>query len=158
MFLMETKNDNEFVKRKLQDLRYPNYFSVPPLGLSGGLSLLWKDGVDINILESSPNLIDTRVTYKGVSTFISFIYGASALENRAAFWTKLSAVGAARDAPWFFSGDFNDMLNNSEKVAALHGGKDPSLPSVLLSPNMDSGTSDTLAISCLGGEHDTSTL
>ncbi|CAG7880359.1 unnamed protein product, partial [Brassica rapa] len=85
------------------------------IGLSGGLCLLWKDGVDISILESSPNLIDTKVEFKGVSTFISFIYGAPAMENRAAFWAKLTEVGRNRDSPWLITGDFNDILNNSEK-------------------------------------------
>lgn len=113
---METKNEDEFIKRKLQDLRYPHYYSAPPIGLSGGLSLLWKDGIDVTVLEASPNLIDTRITFKGTSSFISFIYGAPPMENRASFWAKLTAVGAGRDSPWLITGDFNDILNNSEKV------------------------------------------
>lgn len=54
--------------------------------------------------------------FKGVSTFISFIYGAPAMENRAAFWAKLTELGRNRDSPWLISGDFNDILNNSEKT------------------------------------------
>ena len=116
MFLMETKNDDAFIKSKLQLIQFPNYFSVPPVGLSGGLSLFWKDGVEITLLESSPNLIDTKVTHKGETTFISFIYGAPAMENRAQFWEKLSQIGKNRDLPWLISEDFNEILNNSEKV------------------------------------------
>ncbi|CAN7004109.1 unnamed protein product [Brassica oleracea var. botrytis] len=89
---------------------------MPPVGLSGGLCLLWKDGIEVSVLESSPNLIDTRVTHKGVTSFISFIYGAPAMENRATFWAKLSEVGRDRDSLWLISGDFNDILNNSEKT------------------------------------------
>ncbi|KAF3544031.1 hypothetical protein DY000_02009142 [Brassica cretica] len=48
---------------------------VPPIGLSGGLALLWNDDTDIAVLESSPNVIDTRIVYKGVTSFVSFIYG-----------------------------------------------------------------------------------
>lgn len=115
MFLMETKNEDSFIKEKLRDLNYPHYFSVPPMGLSGGLSLMWKDGVEVSVLESSPNLIDTTVTFKGSLTFISFIYGAPAAENRASFWAKLHEVGRGRDSPWLIACDFNDILNNAEK-------------------------------------------
>ncbi|KAG2271993.1 hypothetical protein Bca52824_066548 [Brassica carinata] len=57
-------------------LHFIHYFSIPPIGLSGGLSLFWNDDTDITILESSPNLVDTRVVHKGVTTFVSFVYGA----------------------------------------------------------------------------------
>lgn len=63
IFLMETKKD-EFIRSKLDCLHYPQYFSIPPTGLSGGLFLLWKDGVEIKILEVGHNLIDTEVTSK----------------------------------------------------------------------------------------------
>lgn len=116
MFLMETKHDDDFIKSKTDSMLYPHYFSVPPVGLSGGLCLLWKDGIEVSVLESSSNLIDTRVTHKGVTSFISFIYGAPAMENRATFWAKLSEVGRDRDSPWLIFGDFNDILNNSEKT------------------------------------------
>ncbi|CAF2053904.1 unnamed protein product [Brassica oleracea var. botrytis] len=115
-FLMEAKNSDEFVKKKTKDFRFPNYFSVPPVGLSGGLSLLWKKGVDLTILEALPNLIDTTITFKGVTSFVTFVYGAPAAENRAAFWAKLNEVGAGRDTSWLITGDFNDILDNSEKV------------------------------------------
>ena len=116
MFLMETKNSDEFINQKLSSLRYSHYFSVPPLGLSGGLSLLWTDDTDITILESSPNLIDTQITHKGITSFVSFIYGAPAMENRAVVWSKLSQVGNGRDSAWLITGDFNDILTNAEKV------------------------------------------
>lgn len=116
LFLMETKNNDEFIKLKLQSLNYDHYFSIPPVGLSGGLSLFWNEDTEITILESSPNLVDTRIVHKGVISFVSFIYGPPALENRADYWNKLSAIGQGRDDPWLLTGDFNDILHNGEKV------------------------------------------
>lgn len=115
MFLMETKNNDEFIKTKLHTLHYPHYFSIPLAGTGGGLALLWKDNINIEILESSPNIIDTKVSFKGSYSFVSFVYGAPAVENRTTFWENVSRIGEGRDLPWLLSGDFNEILNNSEK-------------------------------------------
>ena len=78
--------------------------------------MFWNDDSDITILEYSPNLVDTKITHKGVTSFVSFVYGTPAAENRASFWNKLTTVGHGRDSPWLITGDFNDILNNAEKV------------------------------------------
>ena len=115
MFLMETKNDDEYIKSKLQSLHYTNYFSVPPAGTGGGLGLLWKDNITIEILESSLNIIDAKVSFKGSYSFISFVYGAPAVENKAAFWSNVTRIGEGRDSPWLLTGDFNEILGNHEQ-------------------------------------------
>ena len=38
------------------------------------------------------------------------------VENRLAFWTKLSQTGLDWDSSWLLTGDFNEILDNSEKV------------------------------------------
>ncbi|CAN7119404.1 unnamed protein product, partial [Brassica rapa subsp. narinosa] len=83
---------------------------------SGGLALIWTDNIKVEILESSENIIDTKVAFKGSSSFISFIYGAPSVENRAAVWAEISRIGTNRDLPWLLTGDFNEILDNTEKV------------------------------------------
>lgn len=116
LFLMETKQQDTFIKDKLQSLNFPNYFSVPPVGLSGGLSLFWRDSVNLDVLKSSPNIIDVEIKLKGSASFVSFIYGAPEMENRAAFWDSVSQLGRGSDIPWLLTGDFNDILCNEEKA------------------------------------------
>lgn len=77
---------------------------------------MWREGVDLSILEALPNLIDTKVSFKGVSSFITFVYGVPSAANRAEFSAKLNVVGFNRESPWLLTGDFNDILDNSEKV------------------------------------------
>ncbi|KAG7536993.1 Zinc knuckle CX2CX4HX4C [Arabidopsis suecica] len=90
LFLMETKNSDKFNDEKLAWMDFANKFSVPPVGLSGGLLVLWKETVEISILLSTTNFIDNEIKYKGVTSFITFIYGAPQRENRADFWNQIS--------------------------------------------------------------------
>lgn len=115
MFLMDTKNQDNVVFHVLQWMGYANKFTVPPTGLSGGLALLWKDDVDLQILDSSPNFIDTKLTSASASFHYTFVYGEPALEHRLHLWNKLSNLGVSRDSTWILSGDFNEIVDNNEK-------------------------------------------
>lgn len=116
MFLMETKRQDEEVFRMHKGTYFTNHYTVPPDGLSGGLALSWKDNVQLEVLFSSPNVIDTRISYNNKTFFVSYIYGAPQREHRAKFWELLSDIGAQRDSAWLLTGDFNDLLDNTEKV------------------------------------------
>ncbi|KAG7537667.1 Ribonuclease H domain [Arabidopsis suecica] len=116
LFLTETKNQDSKVLSIVDWMGYDNHFTVPPDGLSGGLALFWKGNVSLEILASSPNLIDVQVKFQKQLMFITFIYGLPQTEIRASFWDSVSLMGANRSGPWLLSGDFNDTLDNSEKV------------------------------------------
>lgn len=116
MFLMETKQKDEEIYKMYKGTAFTNHYTVPPEGLSGGLALSWKDTVQIEILFSSANVIDTKIEFNGKTFFVSYIYGAPNREDRPKFWESLSEIGAQRSAPWLLTGDFNDLLDNSEKV------------------------------------------
>lgn len=116
MFLMETKNQDEAVLNTYRGSEYSHHFTVPPEGLSGGLALSWKPSVQLDVLYSSPNIIDTCITSNNKTFFVSYIYGAPRREERSDFWNKLSELGTQRQEAWLITGDFNDLLNNSEKV------------------------------------------
>ncbi|XP_048613305.1 uncharacterized protein LOC125587171 [Brassica napus] len=86
---------------------------------AGGLALLWKERVKVEVIEANANLIDTVVEYEGKSFFSSFVYADTDYIKRRELWTYLISVSDARDAPWFITGDFNDILNETEKEGGL---------------------------------------
>lgn len=102
-----------------QWMGYGKNFTVPPIGLSGGLTLFWMDGVDLEVLLSSPNFIDTKIKSKDKKIYLTFVYGHPTRSKRRDVWNVLSAIGATRETSWFFMGDFNDILDNSKKEEVL---------------------------------------
>lgn len=115
IYFMETKNQDAFVLSNVQTIEYKHHFLISPYGLSGGLALFWRNEINLTVLSSSPNFIDTKVEYKSNEFYLTFIYGIPQQEHRGEFWEELSILGQGRDSAWALTGDFNDILNNSEK-------------------------------------------
>lgn len=112
---METKNPDAFVLSKTESLQYENSHLVAPVGHgAGGLALLWKQEVNLQVLSSNANCIDTRIIFEGKTFYASFIYGDTDKPKRRQLWDHLLNQNA-REAPWFLTGDFNDLLSNDEK-------------------------------------------
>ena len=82
---METKNQDEALFKLFKNTDLTNHFTVPPVGLAGGLCLSWKDEIQVEILFSSPNIIDTQIEARGTFSFVSFIYGAPNASDRPEF-------------------------------------------------------------------------
>ena len=113
---METKNPDSFVIKKTEQLKYDNRYLVSPVGHgAGGLILLWKQEINLQILSASPNCIDTCVTYEGKVFYASFVYGDTNKPKRRELWDQLISLNYSRESPWFVTGDFNDLINNTEK-------------------------------------------
>ena len=113
---METKRQDAEIYKMYKGTDFKNLFTVPPIGMSGGLALAWKDNVEIEILFSSPNVIDTKIIFNNKTFFVSYIYGAPNREEWPKFWEFMADLGAHRSSVWLITGDFNDLLDNSEKV------------------------------------------
>lgn len=78
LFFMETKISTVNVKNIINKNGYPNSFTVPTGGLSGGLWLIWRDSAnfDVDILFSN-RFIHALIKEKNKnrSEFSTFIYG-----------------------------------------------------------------------------------
>ena len=115
LFLLETKNSSDHVEGFKRSLGFDHSFLVDPVGLSGGLALFWRNSHEVEILSSSDRIIDARVKQRDLVYFISFVYGDPVRHKRQIVWDNLKTIGLNRNAGWCLVGDFNELMNSSEK-------------------------------------------
>lgn len=60
VFLMETKNKESKVDKVRKSLNFSNSSIINPIGIAGGLILMWDDQVHVEILASYEELIDIK--------------------------------------------------------------------------------------------------
>lgn len=83
---------------------------------AGGLALFWKQKINLEVLDATPNLMDTCIDLEGKRFYASFVYGDCDIYKRKLLWNHLVNLAESRDSPWFITGDFNDLLSSDEKL------------------------------------------
>lgn len=89
--------------------------------MAGGLALLWRKDIDLNILSYSQHNIDSEVTFPGETSkwrFIGF-YGVPEQHLRHRSWDLLRQLSSHNSLQWLIGGDFNEILLNIEKSGGL---------------------------------------
>lgn len=110
----------EFVLKETESLHLDSHFLISPEGHgAGGLALLWRSDINIQILSSNRNFINTMITFKNTNFQSTFIYGAPEIHLRQEAWNSLTNIAAPSDSPWFLTGDFNEITSNAEKSGGI---------------------------------------
>ena len=84
----------------------------------GGLALLWRREIDLEILGYSRSFIDAIVTEHD-SDFrwrITGFYGNPESHRRKESWEELKVLHRKFNLPWLCYGDFNEILSGEEKL------------------------------------------
>ncbi|KAL0444077.1 UNVERIFIED_CONTAM: hypothetical protein Slati_2130400 [Sesamum latifolium] len=91
---------------------------VPATWRAGGLALLWRKDVLVQLKSYSRNHIDVDVLSKDTVAnwrFIGF-YGKADTTRRKEVWNQLVHLSKQTDASWICAGDFNEILCTTEKT------------------------------------------
>ena len=51
----------------------------------------------------------------GLNFYLSCVYGDPNQQYRHLLWERIQRIGVSRNGPWLLVGDFNEILNNTEK-------------------------------------------
>ena len=117
-FLMETRLDLEGFKNLYGDLPFPNRIVVKYPNSGGGLALIWKRDVQLDVFNFTANHILSKVVEDdGFVWWLTCFYGWPEAAQRAKSWVLLTHLRSFVDGPWLCIGDFNAMLHSSEKLS-----------------------------------------
>ncbi|KAG2297824.1 hypothetical protein Bca52824_034296 [Brassica carinata] len=105
-----------YIEGLVEKFRYHNLKTVEPLGRSGGLAVMWKESCTMEILQANRRVIDLRVKWQDKSFFLSCVYGDPVKSKRSEVWERLTRIGICRNDPWMMTGDFNELVDPSEKL------------------------------------------
>lgn len=90
--------------------------TVDSIGASGGLALFWKREIDVTVKSISEHHIDCVVKEEnGLQWRVTGIYVESRSEEKDNTWQLLRNLRNKYNMPWFYSGDFNEILFGCEK-------------------------------------------
>ena len=117
MFLAETWLDEVRLNGLCDTLLLKNFFGVSRITRGGGLAIFWKQDFDLQVVNSSPNFIDTIINCDkdDVWWFISF-YGAPGTSRHPESWNLLRGLNTLTFIPWLCAGDFNEITKIDEKL------------------------------------------
>ena len=116
LFLMETKQRFQYMMGVKKKLGYNNLVTMEPVGLSGGLAVLWKKSYKVNVLFRDKRVIDIKVEVGSLSFFLTCVYGDPMVARRKVVWDHLANIAVRRDEAWILTGDFNELMSNEEKL------------------------------------------
>lgn len=115
VFLMETKCHNKLERKVKSIVNYDCCLSVPRVGNSGGLMLLWNNNLDVQVMSYSLGHIDMVIKESDRNWHFTGIYGNPVTHRRSETWVLLKRLHNINNLPWILGGDFNEITMSSEK-------------------------------------------
>ncbi|KAI3965252.1 hypothetical protein MKW92_011399, partial [Papaver armeniacum] len=106
--------------QRVNQFGFHHHSFVASVGRSGGLCLLWKDDVNIEVVSQSSNLIHAIVHDNSLLSWNLFcIYGPPVSSQRSSFWQNMTEYAQNFNGPKCFIGDFNAIVSSAEKFGGL---------------------------------------
>jgi len=118
MFLLETLVNKKNILDILPKMSFEHFEYVEPANHSGGLAVLWDNGVlHTSVLKKEQRAIHILVydTVKKCNPIISGVYAPPQTQDKDQFWDQLTQLHHVIDLPWCIIGDLNELENSTEK-------------------------------------------
>ncbi|KAL4278310.1 hypothetical protein GQ457_03G020200 [Hibiscus cannabinus] len=108
--------------RVIHRFGFAHSFRVESHGFSGGLWVLWKENIAVEIVDISNQFINGRFRHEDARNWIQFtaIYASPNGTKQKQLWDQLASLDPGDATPWILGGYFNLILDGGERV----GGSD----------------------------------
>ena len=107
-FLIETQLDKEGFDRLNGKLPYSNRIIIKKPDLGGGMALIWKNEVIIDLINFTANHILVKVKEEdGFEWWLTCFYGWPEVNQRHKSMELLGHLKSFMEGPWMCIGDFN---------------------------------------------------
>lgn len=116
VFLCETLSSKERMEWVRSRLKFHGMIVVEAEGRSGGLGLIWREDVDVNLLSLSINHIDVEIHITGNQPWrLTGFYGEPNRNLRSRTLNLLRTLVRDSNLPWCIIGDMNNIVNQNDK-------------------------------------------
>lgn len=96
-------------------LGFDDWVRVEALGFSGGIWVLWKNSIKVNIIKTHPQFIMMQVKEDNQDPWcLAVVYGSPSHSLRKRLWRDLRKERLDFNYPWLAVGDFNAVVSASE--------------------------------------------
>lgn len=122
---METKLKACRVEKIKMRLSFERCFVVEPIGRGGGLALMWRDDIYLEILNYSQRHISAWVIEEEdkMKWLMTVFNGHPKASKRHEAWNLLISLKPSNNQACCVIRDFNKIVTNDEKIGANQGGK-----------------------------------
>ena len=115
-FLMETRLDKKGFDKHCRKITFPNKLIVKKPNSGGGLALLWKSDIKLDVINYTENHILAKVVEEdGFEWQLTCFYGWLEASQKCKSWALLSHLAVLVQGPWLCTSDFNAIIFASEK-------------------------------------------
>ncbi|CAA7036130.1 unnamed protein product [Microthlaspi erraticum] len=114
--IFETHASAEKAGKICQGLGFEGSFRVDAVGQSGGLWLLWRQGIgDVVVISATVQFIHVRIQKESEVLHIIAVYAAPTVSRRSGLWAELKEEIQAISEPFIIGGDFNTIVRIDER-------------------------------------------
>jgi len=122
LILFKTLINCQNIDLIIKQLGYRYSPTIPPVNHMGGIWLLWNDEkVDVSIVAKETRIMHCLILDKlnAKECLLSAVYAPVRENQKDDFWLHLHQLHNYIDKPWCILGDFNEMLNASQKIGGI---------------------------------------
>ncbi|GMI86798.1 hypothetical protein HRI_002349100 [Hibiscus trionum] len=96
---------------------FDNSYRVEATGFSGGIWVLWRSSVKIDVVAISSQFVHGWCydIVRKRSCFLTFVYASPNSSKRSMLWDQLQALAPAQEVAWVLGGDFNAIASPTER-------------------------------------------